>query len=248
MLLSFKKRHNLSLFSKDKFNQLYENENSFGKTYGLHREELELNKSQIEALKKICDDYNIDFICTPFDEVSLKELQEINTKIFKVASFDMGNLRLISKILNNNVKLVLSTGGSNLEIIKKTISFASTLSKNLTLLHCVSNYPALAEELQLYKIRDFKKIFPNVQIGLSDHFNGPLSGPIGLYYGAEVFEKHVTFNRAWKGTDHSFALSLSGFEQFVKDINRSHSMGLKNEKDLKKILVKNLFFRNLENH
>ena len=63
---------------------------------------------------------------------------------------------------------------------------------------------------------------------MSDHFNGPLSGPVGFLYGAKVFEKHVTFNRAWKGTDHSFSLSLSGFEQFVKDINRTNLMGKKN--------------------
>ena len=80
---------------------------------------------------------------------------------------------------------------------------------------------------------------------MSDHFNGPLSGPVGFLYGAKVFEKHVTFNRAWKGTDHSFALSLSGFEQFVKDINRTNLMGLENRNSDKKI-GKEFVFSKLE--
>ena len=227
--IKFQKRDNKNLFSKNKFNQLYENQNSFGKTYGLHREELEFNIEQMTALKQMCEDCEVDFICTPFDEKSLEQLLVIDTKILKIASFDMGNLRLISEILKNNVKLILSAGGSNIEIVKKTIEFVLNFSNKITLLHCVSNYPALPNELQLHKIQDYKNLFSKIQIGLSDHFNGPLSGPVGFLYGAEVFEKHVKFNRSWKGTDHSFALSLSGFEQFVKDINRTNLMGLKNK-------------------
>ena len=104
------KRNNEILFSKQKFDQPYENQNSFGKTYGLHRNKLEFNINQIKELKKLCDECKVDFICTPFDEISLKELLKIKTSIFKIASFDMGNLRLISEILKNDVKLILSTG------------------------------------------------------------------------------------------------------------------------------------------
>ncbi len=226
--IKFQKRSNENLFSKEKLNQLYDNENSFGYTYGEHRNYLEFDINQMNELKEVCNKFKIDFICTPFDEKSLEELIQINTKIFKIASFDMGNLSLITKLIKSNSKFILSCGGSNLDIITKTVSFILKKNKDFTLLHCVSNYPALPEELQLYKIKEYKKLFSKVQIGLSDHFNGPLSGPVGFLHGAEVFEKHVTFNRAWKGTDHSFSLLMSGFEQFVKDINRTKIMGEKN--------------------
>ena len=78
--------------------------------------------------------------------------------------------------------------------------------------------------LKLVIIKNSSKI----QIGLSDHFNGPLSGPVRFLYGAKVFEKHVTFNRAWKGTVIHLHY-LYRFEQFVKDINRANLMGLENK-------------------
>ena len=186
--IKFQKRNNEILFSKQKFDQLYENQNSFGKTYGLHRNKLEFNINQIKELKKLCDECKVDFICTPFDEISLKELLKIKTSIFKIASFDMGNLRLISQLLKNDVKLILSTGGSDIKIITKTVDFIQNYSNKITLLHCVSNYPALPNELQLFKIGDYKNLFPKIQIGLSDHFNGPLSGPVGFLYGAKYLK------------------------------------------------------------
>ena len=174
------------MFSKQKYDQLYENQNSFGKTYGLHRNKLEFNINQIKELKNLCEQCNVDFICTPFDEISLDELLKINTSIFKIASFDMGNLRLISQLVKKNIKLILSTGGSNIQIIQKTIDLIQDYSKKITLLHCVSNYPALPNELQLFKISDYKKLFPKIQIGLSDHFNGPLSGPVGFLWSKSI--------------------------------------------------------------
>jgi N-acetylneuraminate synthase/sialic acid synthase len=75
--------------------------------------------------------------------------------------------------------------------------------------------------------------FPGCAIGLSDHFNGTLSGPVAYLKGARVFEKHVTLNRAWKGTDHSFALEPEGFRKFVRDIKRvRHMMAPKPEAEL----------------
>jgi len=91
-------------------------------------------------------------------------------------------------------------------------------------LHCVSEYPCEYNRLDLEKIKTLKKNFPQTIIGSSDHFNGILSGPIAYLMGARVFEKHVTLNRAWKGSDHSFALEQDGFRKFVRDIRRTPLM------------------------
>ena len=91
---------------------------------------------------------------------------------------------------------------------------------DLSILNCVSEYPCEYDKLVLENIQTLINEFPNCTIGSSDHFNGTLSGPIAYLMGARVFEKHVTLNRAWKGTDHSFALEAEGFRKFVRDIKR----------------------------
>ena len=83
-------------------------------------------------------------------------------------------------------------------------------------MHCVSEYPCTYDRLGLENIKLLKSEFPEVTVGLSDHFNGILSGPIAFMMGAVVFEKHVTFNRANKGTDHSFSLEAEGFLKVCK--------------------------------
>lgn len=94
----------------------------------------------------------------------------------------------------------------------------------VAILHCVSEYPCEYNRLGLDNIEVLIEEFPGCAIGSSDHFNGTLSGPVAYLKGARVFEKHVTLNRAWKGTDHSFALEPEGFRKFVRDIKRVRHM------------------------
>jgi len=100
-------------------------------------------------------------------------------------------------------------------------------------LHCVSEYPCSHNRLGLNQIEKLIEMFPTNVIGLSDHFNGIISGPIAYMKGARIFEKHVTFDRAWKGTDHSFALSPDGFRRFARDIRRVPEMLI--EKDVSEV-------------
>jgi len=222
--IKFQKRDMKSLFSEKKLQENYNSENAFARTYGKHREYLEFNIEEMAYLKGICDEVDVDFMCTAFDNVSLNELINIDCNFIKLASFDMGNLNLIEKALDTGKKVVLSSGGSNLQILNLTYDYFKDHKNIYSLLYCVSKYPCTENELDINQINNYKNLFPKCQIGLSDHFSGPLSGPVGLCSGAEIFEKHVTFNRSWKGTDHSFALSPTGFEKFVKDINRAGSM------------------------
>jgi N-acetylneuraminate synthase/sialic acid synthase len=93
-------------------------------------------------------------------------------------------------------------------------------TNEIAVLHCVSEYPTEVDRLGMQNIKKLIQEFPECTIGLSDHFSGTLSGPIAYTEGARVFEKHVTLNHAWKGTDHSFALEVDGMRRFTRDIRR----------------------------
>ena len=151
-------------------------------------------------------------------------LISINIDIIKIASFDIGNLPFINKIANAKKHTVISVGGGKADQIKSSLEIIKEKTSDIALLHCVSEYPCTYDRLGLKNIDMLKKQFPDVTVGLSDHFNGILSGPIAYMMGAKVFEKHVTFNRAEKGTDHSFSLEPEGFRKFTRDIHRVPKM------------------------
>ena len=210
------------LFDEGALKKEYNSSTAFANTYGDHRRYLEFNKTQILKLKQHCENRGVIFMSTPFDEPSLDFLSEIGTEILKVASFDLGNLPLLNKFKATKKPLVISVGGGQEQHIKSSMDLLQDC--DIALLHCVSEYPCEYNRLGLSSIKELKKSYPNVSVGLSDHFNGTLSGPIAYLAGARVFEKHVTFNRAWKGTDHPFALEPRGFETFVRDIRRVPEM------------------------
>jgi len=229
--IKFQIRNNKKLFSKASYDRLYLSDNSFGKTYGKHREQLELSLNDFKAIKKRCKARKVKFMITPFDEDSLNKICKIGVDILKIASFDLGNLPFINLIAKKRRPTVISTGGGNEKHIHESIKILNKYNKKIAILHCNSEYPTHYSKLGLSNIQILKKKYKNLTPGISDHFNGILSGPISYIYGARVFEKHVTFDRSLKGTDHSFALEPEGFRKFVRDIKRTPLMiKLKNKK------------------
>jgi sialic acid synthase len=222
--VKFQTRNNKTLFSKDAYDAKYESENAFAATYGAHREMLELKLEWLPILKADCIKYGVKFMSTPFDEPSLNVLKEIDVDIIKIASFDLGNLPLINRIAKLKKPVVMSVGGGKIDQIKSSVKILLNQHEEVSILHCVSEYPCEFNRLGLDNIEVLIREFPECTIGSSDHFNGTLSGPIAYMKGARVFEKHVTLNRAWKGTDHSFALEPDGFRKFVRDIKRVSKM------------------------
>ena len=231
--VKFQTRNNRYLFSHDAYDALYNSENAFAKTYGEHRERLELKPEWLPILREDCVKYGVKFMSTPFDEPSLDLLKIVNVDIVKIASFDLGNLPLIHRIAKYGKPVVMSIGGGKIEQIRSSVNALLSHNVQVALLHCVSEYPCEYNRLGLDNIEILSNEFPECIIGSSDHFNGTLSGPIAYLKGARVFEKHVTLNRAWKGTDHSFALEPIGFQKFVRDIKRvRHMLPMKPTKEL----------------
>lgn len=222
--VKFQTRNNRYLFSEEAYLAPYTSENAFAETYGEHREHLELKPEWIPIIRDECHKHGVKFMSTPFDEPSLELLLELDVDILKIASFDLGNLPLIARIAASKKPIVLSVGGGNVEQIKSSVECILQRNDDLAILHCVSEYPCEYNRLGLENIQKLMAAFPHSVIGSSDHFNGTLSGPIAYMMGARVFEKHVTLNRAWKGTDHSFALEQDGFRKFVRDIKRVRHM------------------------
>lgn len=222
--VKFQTRRNKYLFSEDAYEAPYESENAFAATYGLHREKLELKPEWLPILKADCRQHGVKFMSTPFDEPSLDLLCEVEVDIIKVASFDLGNLPLIHRIARAGKPVVISVGGGKIDQIRASVDVLLTHNDEVAILHCVSEYPCEYNRLGLENIEILSREFPGCSVGSSDHFNGTLSGPVAYLKGARVFEKHVTLNRAWKGTDHSFALEPEGFRKFVRDIRRVRHM------------------------
>ena len=244
--VKFQIRNNKQLFSKEAYESLYNSENSFGATYGEHREKLELNLEEVKSLKDECEKNNVKFISTPFDESSLNVLISLNVDAIKIASFDLGNLPFINRIAKTKKPVIISTGGGNLNQINDSIEILKQHKCEVAILHCVSEYPCPYDRLGLNQIQFLSKKFPDCIIGSSDHFNGTLSGPIAYMLGARIFEKHVTFNHSWKGTDHNFALEPYGFKKFSRDINRVEKMlNPKSKEDLGKEPVFNKLGKSL---
>lgn len=223
-VVKFQTRNNKYLFSQEAYEAPYESENAFDHIYGLHREKLELKPEWLPILKEDCEKYGVKFMSTPFDEPSLDLIDQIGVDIIKIASFDLGNLPFIDRIAKKSRPVVISVGGGKIDQIRASVNLLIDQGVEVAVLHCVSEYPCDFDRLGLSSIQILMKEFPRCAVGSSDHFNGTLSGPVAYLNGARVFEKHVTLNRSWKGTDHSFALEPEGFRKFVRDIKRVPKM------------------------
>ena len=218
--VKLQKRDNKELYTDKFYNQSYDHKNSYGSTYGKHRDFLEFSHSQYMELKKFAKKININFICTPFDESSVDFLEKVNLDGYKIASADLINTPLQIKIARTKKPIFLSTGGGNYEDIKRAYQTITKINKRLIILHCTASYPAELKDMNLNVIKILKKKFPKNLIGLSDHENGIDAASVAYMLGARVFEKHFTLNRSWKGTDHSFSLEPQGLEKLVRNLKR----------------------------
>ena len=170
------------------------------------------HKPLFEYAKKI----GLTIFSSPFDNSSVDLLESLNTPAYKIASFEAVDLSLISYIAKTGKPLIISTGMADEEEIQEAIDSAKAAGcKNLAILHCVSGYPAPAEDYNLNTIIDMKKKF-NLVTGLSDHTIDNATAIAGIALGASIIEKHVTLNRNGGGPDDSFSLESQELEYLCK--------------------------------
>ena len=218
--VKFQKRDNWRLFTRAFYDLPYEHENSFGATYGAHREALELGKSDWFELSRYAHEEGVAFIAAAFDEPSADFLGELGVDAFKFASGDLLNVPFLRYVARFDKPMFLSTGGGALEDIDRAVEAIAAISSRLSVLHCTASYPAEVEDLNLRVIPVLAERYPDFVIGLSDHHNGIAMAPVAFMLGARAFEKHFTLNHAWKGTDHAYSLMPDGMRRFVRDLHR----------------------------
>lgn len=218
--VKLQKRYNKGLYTRALYEQPYDNENSYGATYGAHREALEFSKEQYRELQQLAKELDIVFFATPFDFESVDFLAELDMPAYKLASGDLLNTPLQRHVAKLGKPVFLSTGGGTMDDIRRACDVILPINPHVSVLHCTASYPANVEDMNLSVIPTLLCEFPDVVIGLSDHENGIDAASIAYMLGARVFEKHFTLNRALKGTDHSFSLEPEGLRKLVRNLSR----------------------------
>jgi sialic acid synthase SpsE len=213
--------------SKSQMERPYENSNSFGKTYGEHREFLELNDEEHFEVYKYAKSKGLDFIETLCATGCLSILKLFTPDKLKVASRDLTNLPLLEALSETKIPIILSTGMAGKNELDEALEVINKFHSNISILHCVSEYPTRYENVNLRTITYLKKNYPSYKIGYSDHTIG-ISTPIAaIGMGAEIIEKHITIDRQMKGTDQAGSLAIDGIYRMMRDIrNLDKSFGV----------------------
>ncbi|MCS6975622.1 MAG: N-acetylneuraminate synthase family protein [Gemmatales bacterium] len=219
--VKLQKRDNKSLYTEEFYNKPYDNENSFGPTYGAHREALEFGRKEYEYLKQVARDLGICFFATAFDIPSADFLADLDMPAYKLASGDIRNTPLIRHVARIGKPVIISTGAATLDDVRRAYDTARDFNDQVALLQCTAGYPAKFEELDLNVITTYRRVFPEAVIGLSAHDNGIAMAVAAYVLGGRIIEKHFTLNRAMKGTDHAFSLEPLGMQKMVRDLRRT---------------------------
>lgn len=172
-----------------------------------------------KKLSQYCNKKKIDFILTPFDVDSIKYFKSIVSS-FKISSSDITNFPLIHEVAKTKIKLILSTGASNIKEIDSAIKIIEKYHNKITILHCVLNYPTHPYNANIGMVEGLKKYGYNV--GISDHTVPSDSIKILSYAyarGTNIFEKHFTHNKKLKGNDHYHSFDFRDLQKFLNEIN-----------------------------
>jgi len=196
----------------------YLNENSFGATYGEHREKLELNDEQHFEIYKYAKSFGLDFVETLCASGCLSILKLFTPDKLKVASRDLTNLPLLMALAETKIPIILSTGMAGKKELDDAISAVSHYHTNISILHCVSEYPTKPININLNTIKYLQKNYGQYTIGFSDHTIGISTPLAAVAMGAEIIEKHITLDRRMKGTDQKGSLGADGIYRMVRDI------------------------------
>lgn len=175
---------------------------------------LEFDIDTMLRVKNYCDTLEIDFLSTPYDIISAKELMNIGVEIFKTASADIVDLALHSYLSQNAKKVIISCGMATLGEIEDCLACYNSSSTEIVLLHCVSNYPASPESINLEVIRTLQNAF-GLSVGFSDHTIGYTAAVMSVAYGVELLEKHFTYNKNADGPDHNASCEPDELKELI---------------------------------
>ncbi|MEW1698039.1 N-acetylneuraminate synthase family protein [Streptomyces sp. NPDC093249] len=218
--VKLQKRDNRSLYTREMYDSPYTGRNSFGPTYGAHREFLEFGTREYTHLQQLSAELGVDFFATAFDFASVDFLAELGVPAIKIASGDIRNTPLLAYAAKAGKPLIVSTGGADMESVRRACGTVLPINPDLALLQCTATYPAEPEELNLAVLGTYRAEFPDTVIGFSGHDLGPWAAWTAYALGARVVEKHVTLDRTRPGSDHKFSLEQADMAELVDGLRR----------------------------
>jgi sialic acid synthase len=218
--VKFQKRDMGHDLTKEAYSRPYPGPNSFGETYGAHREFLELSEAQHRELRDFSLSRGIVYFCTACDEPSVDIMERIGNPIYKVASRDVTNIPLLQYIARTRKPVVLSTGMAELRDIREALDALGDGPSGIIIVQAVSQYPADLEHVNLRAMETLRREFGH-PVGLSDHSAGIIAAVTAAILGACYIEKHVTLARAMKGSDQAGSLEEEGLRRTIKYIREA---------------------------
>jgi len=219
----FQKRNNKELLTRSQYDSPHPNSyNSYGNTYGEHREFLEFDLNQHKKLQSHCMNIGIDYSTSVWDVTSAKEIVSLNPKLIKVPSATNTNFRLLEELRDTyNGEIHVSLGMTTHEEESTIIDLFKGSDPKLIIYSCTSGYPVEFKDVCLLEITRLKDCYRNnvYGFGFSGHHLGISIDNAAYALGATWIERHFTKDRTWKGTDHAASLEPSGLSKLVRDLN-----------------------------
>lgn len=225
----FQKRNNIELLTEEQYNAPHPNPiNSYGETYGEHREFLEFTVNQHKELKEYCEKINIEYCTSVWDSTSAREIISLDPAFIKVPSACNNNYDML-EILRDDYKgeVHISFGMTTQEEESNIISFFAKngiAKERLVIYSCTSGYPVPFKDICLLEINRLKKEYESKvkSIGFSGHHLGIAVDIAAYTLGAKFIERHFTLDRTWKGTDHAASLEPDGLKKLCRNLEATY--------------------------
>lgn len=238
-VVKFQKRNPRELLTEAEYNAPHPNPaNSYGDTYGKHREALEFTVAQHRKLMECCKEWNVEYSTSVWDLTSAREIVSLNPKLIKIPSACNLNFSMLGYLIDDfggeiHVSLGMTTHSEEEEIVDFFVRHGR--NQSLVIYSCTSGYPVAFEDICLLEITRLREKFGDTvrSIGFSGHHLGFAADIAALTLGAVYFERHFTLDRTWKGTDHAASLEPDGMRRLARDLrNVSKALTYKREEIL----------------
>lgn len=236
--VKFQKRNNRELLTEEQYNAPHPNPaNSYGDTYGAHREYLEFDLEQNRELKEYCESLGIVYSTSVWDLTSAKEIASINPQFIKIPSACNNNYTMLEWLCGNyKGEIHISTGMTTKDETEELVSFFEKhgRAKDLVLYNCTSGYPVPFHDVCLLEINRLREKYEDrvKHIGFSGHHLGIAIDIAAYTLGASIIERHYTLDRTWKGTDHAASLEPMGMRKLARDLSATYEALTYKNKDI----------------
>jgi sialic acid synthase len=223
-VIKFQKRHNRTLLPESQYNAPHPvPHNSFGDTYGEHREYLEFDLDQHRELQRYCADKGVVYACSVWDLPSLDEIGSLSPPHIKIPSATNTNLELLDEAYRHfDGQIHISLGMTTADEEKAILEVCRTHDRtsDVVLYACTSGYPIEASDAYLLEITRIREAYLGelAAVGFSGHHKGISIDVAAFTLGATFIERHFTLDRTWKGTDHAASLEPDGMRRLQRDL------------------------------